>query len=78
MRLFRKDCIQQCVCAIVGLVVICVSKKRSVTWDSDEAGRQNHSLRSFILAPIPTTPHTRTLPAIGSVGQRTNNKIPGH
>jgi hypothetical protein len=32
--------------------------------DSDGAGRQNHSLRSSILAPIPTTAHTRTLPAM--------------
>ena len=31
----------------------------SVTVDCDGAGRQNHSLRSFILAPIPTTSHTR-------------------
>jgi hypothetical protein len=33
---------------------------------SDGAGRQNHSLRSFILAPIPTTSHTRTLAVIAS------------
>jgi hypothetical protein len=39
-------------------------KIRSVTVDSDGVGRQNHSLRSFILAPIPTTSHTRTLAAI--------------
>ena len=32
--------------------------------DSDGTGRQNHSLQSFILAPIPTTSHTRTLVAI--------------
>jgi hypothetical protein len=40
-----------------------VSKIRSVKLDSDRAGRQNHSLWSFILAPIPTTSHTRTLGA---------------
>ena len=52
-----------CMCHCGGSELICslCFKIRSVTVDSDGAGRQNHSLRSFILAPIPTTSHTRTL-----------------
>jgi hypothetical protein len=61
-----ENCAQQYVCAIVGVQCVIRSlyfKIRSVTVDDDGAGRQNHSLRSFILAPIPTTSHTRTLAA---------------
>lgn len=38
-------------------------KTTFVTVDKDGAGRQNHSLRSFILAPNPATSYVQTLPA---------------
>src|SRR5690348_16797038 len=43
-------------------------KTTFVTVDKDGAGRQNHSLRSFILAPNPATSYARTL-CVMPVGQ---------